>query len=114
VLADRSRWPVRLRDQSAGGFAVLTDCPAAVSRGDIVQLHTDSFCEEVRVVYTTEIEPGDKLAHTDGARLTFCAYRRGQTYVLYFAWQSTKRKLDPGRGVDPTPGVDPVADPGGA
>ena len=59
VLADRSRWPVRLFDQSAGGFSVLTNGPIPVSPGDMLQLQTDSFCSEVRVVHAAEIEPDD-------------------------------------------------------
>ena len=58
VLADRSRWPVHLLDQSAGGFAVSTDGPTPIGQGETAQLQTDSFCSQVRVVYTTELEPG--------------------------------------------------------
>ena len=56
VLADRSRWPVRLLDQSAGGFSVVTDGSTPVSQGDTIQLQTDSFCSEVRVAYTKQME----------------------------------------------------------
>jgi len=59
VLANRSRWPVHLLDQSAGGFAVLTDGPTPIAHGDTAQLQTDSFCSQVRVVYSNEVVPGE-------------------------------------------------------
>jgi hypothetical protein len=71
VLADRSRWPVRLIDQSAGGFAALTDGPAPVGCGDVVQLRTDSLCSEVRVVYATEIKPADDGGNAPAAASQF-------------------------------------------
>jgi hypothetical protein len=64
ILADRSRLPVRLIDQSADGFAVLTHGPPPLGRGDVVQFQTDDFLCEVRVAHMTEIrlgnEDGDK------------------------------------------------------
>ncbi|MGO9111792.1 MAG: hypothetical protein ACLP9L_21405 [Thermoguttaceae bacterium] len=65
VLADRSRWPVRLLDQSAGGFAVETDGPTPLGRGDMAELCTDSFSSAVHVVYATAIEPGDEDCDSD-------------------------------------------------
>jgi hypothetical protein len=56
ILADNSRFPVRLLDQSAGGFTVLTDGPPPISCGDVVQFQTDHVLSEVRVVHTTEID----------------------------------------------------------
>ena len=58
-LADGSQWPVRLLDQSAGGFAVLADAATPAIQGDVVQLRTDSFCAEVRIIFSMEIEPAD-------------------------------------------------------
>jgi hypothetical protein len=71
VLADRSRWPVRLLDQSAGGFAVLIDSSTPVGRGDVIQLQTDAFCSEVRVVYTIEIELADGTGNASASAPRF-------------------------------------------
>jgi hypothetical protein len=59
VLADQSRWPVRLLDESAGGFAVLTEGPLPLAQGDVLELSTDSFCSQVRVAHSAEVNPSD-------------------------------------------------------
>lgn len=49
ILADGSRWPVWILDQSAGGFGVATDRLPPVACGDIVEFHTEALLCEVRV-----------------------------------------------------------------
>ncbi len=70
-LADRSRLPVLLVDQSAGGFAVLIDGPPPIGRGDLAKLRTDSFCAEIRVASLTELGPGDKDANASASAPRF-------------------------------------------
>ena len=79
ILADQSRMPVRLLDQSAGGLGVLTDYAPPVCCGDVVQLHTDSFCCEARVVHLAKTErtggDNDESASGPQYRLGFIRLR---------------------------------------
>lgn len=57
------RLPVRLLDQSAGGYAVLAnECPG-IRRGDVIQLHVEVESFEMRVTYVGEESSGDPQAH---------------------------------------------------
>lgn len=48
--------PVRLFDESAGGFAVISKEPPGVDCGAVIQLHLDSGAYEVRVAYVGPAE----------------------------------------------------------
>jgi hypothetical protein len=56
ILANRSKWPVQILDQSAGGFGVLCDRLPPIACGDIVKLRTESLLSEVRVVHWSNSE----------------------------------------------------------
>ncbi len=51
---DGQRYPGRMLDQSAGGFAVLLDCPPQVGELNAVALHTDAGDFEVRIAFVSE------------------------------------------------------------
>jgi hypothetical protein len=53
----KKQMPVRVLDESAGGFAVLVDRHPGVGTDDVVRLCTESGWHEVRVVHVCEHEP---------------------------------------------------------
>lgn len=61
------RYPGRLLDESAGGFAVLLDKQPAVEVAQTALLQTDSGCFQVRVMYMAEALPplGSRLPESD-------------------------------------------------
>jgi len=73
VVGDR-RIPVRLQDESAGGFAVVAAGRPPVDRGATLQLQTASGWFEVRVVRVTKIESTDGPEEHEGMQngRTFC------------------------------------------
>ena len=56
VLVDRSRWPISIVDQSAGGFGLLTDGLPPIACGDIVQLRTEFLLCDARIVHMADNE----------------------------------------------------------
>jgi hypothetical protein len=56
ILANGRRWPICIADQSASGFGVLTDSLPPAKCGELLELRTDSFACEVRVVHITKNE----------------------------------------------------------
>jgi len=54
--------PVRLLDQSAGGFAILVEGTPGIEVDDVVQLHTNTGWFEVSVAYITLVEPSEAEA----------------------------------------------------
>ena len=73
ILANGQRWPIRIADQSASGFGVLTDSLPSAKRGDLGELRTDSFACEARVVHITK---------NDGAASGNVEPQQAPTYCL--------------------------------
>ena len=61
------QFPVRLMDESAGGFAVLTDRPPDVAVGQVVQLATDADWCHVHVTHVVPLEAAEQTGPTGGA-----------------------------------------------
>jgi hypothetical protein len=59
LVVGKTRLPVRLLDESAGGFAVLADAPPGVTENQRVQLVTDSGWFDVGVIYVRQVDPDD-------------------------------------------------------
>jgi hypothetical protein len=57
LAVGRRRVPIRLYNESAGGFAALADNDPGVSLGDVVGLRTCSGTFEVRVAHMSRVEP---------------------------------------------------------
>ena len=66
----RKRIPVRVLDESAGGFAVLVGRRPGVAADDVVRLWTDSGWHEARVVHVCEHEPAISDGNGGGERET--------------------------------------------
>ena len=73
ILANGQRCPIRIADQSASGFGVLADSLPPANRGDLVELRTDSFACEARVVHITK---------NDGAACGNVEPQQAPTYCL--------------------------------
>jgi hypothetical protein len=56
ILPDGRQWPICIVDQSAAGFGILTDSLPPLNCGDLVELRTDSFACETRVVHMASDE----------------------------------------------------------
>ena len=59
LVVGKKRLPVRLLDESAGGFAVLADAPPWVTENQRVQLVTDAGWFHVGVIHVRQVDPDD-------------------------------------------------------
>lgn len=69
LVVGRKQVPARLTDESAGGFAVVTEGRLDVQVGDVVRLRTDSGWFEVRVA-NLRAEPAAPTEATDETEVT--------------------------------------------
>jgi len=59
LVVGKTRLPVWLLDESAGGFAVLADGPPGVTENQRVQLVTDTGWFDVGVIHVRQVDPED-------------------------------------------------------